>query len=51
VLRPDFILAHSSLFAGRVKTVTIPEERALDIDTPLDIEIAELLLRRRRLPS
>lgn len=45
--RPSFILGNSRLFAGRVKSVIVPEERALDIDTPLDLEIAEFLLRRR----
>jgi N,N'-diacetyl-8-epilegionaminate cytidylyltransferase len=50
-VRPSFILSNSSLFAGRVKGVTVPEERALDIDTPLDLEIAEFLLHRRRLQS
>lgn len=49
--RPGFILNHNSLFAGRTKTVQVPVERALDIDTPLDLEIAEFLLRRRRLAS
>lgn len=51
VSRPRFILDHTSLFAGRIKTVEVPVERALDIDTPFDLEIADFLLRSRRLAS
>lgn len=42
--RVDFILGTSSLFDGRVKTLVVPETRALDIDTPLDFKFAEFLL-------
>ena len=42
--RPDFILRESGIFAGRVKAVLIPAERALDIDTQLDFDFAEFLL-------
>ena len=43
VLRPEFILEKQRLWDGRVKGVEIPPERALDIDTPLDLEIARFL--------
>ena len=33
-----------SIFDGKVSYVHIPTERALDIDTPFDLRIAELLL-------
>jgi len=35
------------LFSGRVHAITIPVERAIDIDTPFDFEIAELLMKKR----
>jgi len=44
VARPEFILTHSSIFQGRVRAVVVPPERALDIDTELDLKLAELLL-------
>ena len=44
VASPQFILSHDRVFAGRVKAVEIPKERAVDIDTPLDFAIAKALL-------
>ena len=44
VSRPDFIIKSSGIFDGRVSGVEIPAERALDIDTELDFEIAEFLM-------
>lgn len=46
VARPDFVMTQSGLFAGRVRQVHVPVERALDIDTPLDFQIAEFLVGR-----
>ena len=46
VLRPEFILEKQRLWDGRVKGVETPPERALDIDTPLDLEIARFLQTR-----
>lgn len=43
VARPEFVMTQGSLFEGRVRAVEIPAERALDIDTPLDLRIAEYL--------
>ena len=43
VLRPNFAMDHQRLWDGRVKGVVVPNERALDIDTPLDLEIARFL--------
>jgi N-acylneuraminate cytidylyltransferase len=43
VSRPDFIMRAENLFAGRVKAVRIPEERAFDIDSELDFELADYL--------
>jgi CMP-N-acetylneuraminic acid synthetase len=42
--RPDFILKASGIFDGKVKTVLVPSERAVDIDTELDFSFAEYLL-------
>tara|TARA_B100001013_G_scaffold21483_1_gene12028 strand:+ start:1440 stop:2144 length:705 start_codon:yes stop_codon:yes gene_type:complete len=36
VSTPDFILSAESLFEGRVKAVSIPRERAIDIDNEID---------------
>ena len=43
VARPAFILSAPGLFAGRVRTVQVPPERALDIDTPWDFRLAECI--------
>lgn len=42
--RPEFVLNSHSLFEGRVKSVVVPAERAIDIDTELDFKIAEFLI-------
>lgn len=44
VARPAFVMTRGGIFEGRVRHVHIPEERALDIDTPLDFRIAECLM-------
>jgi len=44
VARPEFILNSVSPFSGKVKAVSIPSERALDIDTELDFKFAEFIL-------
>lgn len=43
VARPEFVMTASGVFDGRVRAVIVPPERALDIDTPLDFQIAEFL--------
>ena len=47
VANPDFVLTHNATFEGRVRAVHVPVERAIDIDTLLDFQIAESLLRIR----
>lgn len=47
VARPEFVIARSAAFEGRVRQVHVPVERALDIDTLLDFRIAECLLALR----
>ncbi len=44
VARPDFILSQERLFAGRVRPVVVPKERALDIDDEYDFKVAQALL-------
>jgi CMP-N-acetylneuraminic acid synthetase len=47
VASPRFVLLSNSIFQGRVKAVDVPKERAIDIDSLLDFEIAEFLLNSR----
>jgi len=47
VVNTDFLMTHNSTFEGRVKAVRVPTERAIDIDTLLDFQIAEFLMNRR----
>ena len=48
VANPDFVMTHKSIFEGRVRAVHVPPERAIDIDTLLDFQIAERLLNLRK---
>ena len=47
IANPEFIMTHNAMFEGRVKAVNVPVERAIDIDTLLDFQIAECLLNIR----
>lgn len=47
VARPEFVMSHNSTFEGRVRAVSVPPERAIDLDTLLDFMIAECLLNIR----
>jgi CMP-N-acetylneuraminic acid synthetase len=47
VANPEFVTTHNATFEGRVKAVQVPVERAIDIDTLLDFQIAESLLNIR----
>jgi N,N'-diacetyl-8-epilegionaminate cytidylyltransferase len=42
--RPQYVMETDYIFEGRVKAVVVEEEFGLDIDTELDLQIAELLL-------
>lgn len=46
VCKPEFIKKSTGIFNGRVKGVNIPPERALDIDTELDFQVAEFLMSK-----
>ncbi len=47
VVKPDFIMEAKAIFDGKVKSVLIPDERAVDIDTGLDFQFAEFLMSKR----
>jgi N-acylneuraminate cytidylyltransferase len=47
VARPQFVLSEDSIFSGDVKSVYVPRERALDIDTLYDFKLAECLIKER----
>ena len=47
VVKPEFVMSHNSIFEGIVKAVHVPPERAIDIDTLLDFQIAEYLLNSK----
>ena len=44
VVKSEFIKKYNGIFEGKVRSVCIPEERAIDIDTMLDFKIAEYLI-------
>lgn len=46
VATPAFILNNSSLFDGKVKSVIVPKNRAVDIDDEVDFRLAEALLNK-----
>ena len=46
-LAPEFILSKDNLFMGKVKAIHVPRERSVDIDTLLDFEMAEFLMRKK----
>ena len=47
VSSPKFILNADSIFSGKVKSVLIPDEQAIDIDTILDFKFAQFLINER----
>ena len=42
----DALLLNESIFTDRTKLYVMPEERSIDIDTPLDLEIVSYLLAK-----
>ena len=45
--RCEYLLRTSRLLDGKVRATLVPDERAVDIDTELDLAFAEFLLKRR----
>jgi N-acylneuraminate cytidylyltransferase len=44
VAKSQFVLSSNGMFEGKVGAVKVPQERAIDIDTEFDFEIAEALI-------
>lgn len=44
VTTPEYILGQSGLFSGSVTSITVPKERAVDIDDIYDFKLAEAIL-------
>ncbi len=49
VSRPSFIMNNEKIWDGIVRGVLIPSERAVDIDTMFDLELAELIFNKYRI--
>ena len=47
VAKTEYVKNSNGLFDGRVRSVEIPIERAIDVDTELDFKIAESILQRK----
>ena len=47
VADPHFVMSSDGIFEGRVRSIHVPRERALDIDTLFDFRIAECLMAAR----
>ena len=47
VVNSGFIMKQNGLFEGLVKSIRVPIERSIDIDTIFDFEVAEFLMRKR----
>lgn len=47
VLDPHFVMTRDSIFEGRVRGVLVPKNRAIDIDSALDFQLAEILIKNR----
>lgn len=47
VSKPDFIKQNRNIFDGRVRSVLIPKERAIDIDDEIDFKISEILIKEQ----
>ncbi|WP_433640185.1 cytidylyltransferase domain-containing protein [Kluyvera georgiana] len=45
---PQFVLNNYGLFSGRVTSIIVPKERAVDIDDIYDFYMAEILLREMK---
>ncbi len=45
VAKPEFVMTNNAMFEGRVKAVQVPVERAIDIDTLMDFQVAESFLK------
>jgi len=46
VSNPIFVMSNNGPFQGKVRAVNVPTERAIDIDTLMDFQIAEFLVKQ-----
>ena len=46
VISPDYIRLHQHLFDGDIRMFHVPGERAVDIDTIFDFELAEFIYQK-----
>jgi len=44
VTSPSFILGHDGVLSGRTRALVVPQEEAVDIDTPMDFAFAEFCI-------
>jgi len=49
VARPDYVMREMEIFRGKVHAVEVPVERAVDIDTLFDFQLAEFIMKQRAL--
>ena len=47
VAKPEYILKSKGIFDGKVKSLNIPKERAVDIDNEFDFKIANYLIKSK----
>ena len=47
VVKPNFVCEKNTMWEGKIRSVHIPSERAIDIDTLLDFEFAEYLISKK----
>jgi len=47
VVDANFVKNHNGIFEGKVKSVVVPKQRAVDIDDLMDFRMAELILEGR----
>lgn len=42
---PNFVLTHNGIFSGKVTSIEVPKERAVDIDDIYDFKLAEAIIQ------
>ncbi len=47
VVNSEYIMSHDSIFEGQVRAVHVPIHRAIDVDTLLDFQVAEVLFSNK----
>jgi len=43
----DFLIKEDDLFSGKLRFYEMPEDRSIDIDSPLDWEIVKMLMEKK----